>query len=240
MIAGGGGVGESRKSTARTDIIDLRSANPRFEPGPDLHSRARYPNMVITPDDKVVITHGSSDYRGRGDTNLLLCQIYDPRTGRIERVADPTVGRNYHAEALLLPDGRIITMGSDSLYGNAKNTIPGTFEQRIEIYSPPYLFQGNRPQIVGGPETVSHGQKVWFGSPEAGAIRSARLVRPSAVTHVTDVEQRSIKLDYERNGDGIEVRIPSNPGLVPSGWYMLFVTDSNGAPSKAHWVRVGE
>jgi hypothetical protein len=240
MVAGGGGIGESRKSTARTDVIDLREAKPRFEPGPDLHEPARYPNMVITPDDKVVITGGSSDYRGRGDSTLLLCQIYDPRTGRMERVADPTVGRNYHAEALLLPDGRIITMGSDPLYSNAENTIPGKFEQRIEIYSPPYLFQGDRPQIMGGPETVSHGQKVWFGSPQARAIRSARLVRPSAVTHVTDVEQRSIELDYELNGDGIEVKIPSNAGLVPAGWYMLFVTDANGAPSKAHWVRVGD
>jgi len=26
--------------------------------------------------------------------------------------------------------------------------------------------------------------------------------------------------------------------LVPAGWYMLFVTDNNGAPSKAHWVEV--
>ena len=50
-------------------------------------------------------------------------------------------------------------------------------------------------------------------------------MRPSAVTHVTDVEQRSIKLDYKLNGDGIDVTIPASEGLVPSGWYMLFVTD---------------
>ena len=62
-----------------------------------------------------------------------------------------------------------------------------------------------------------------------GTVRAARLVRPSAVTHVTDVEQRSIKLDIERNGDGLDVTIPASAGLVPSGWYMLFVTDENGA-----------
>jgi hypothetical protein len=55
---------------------------------------------------------------------------------------------------------------------------------------------------------------------------------------VTDVEQRSIKLQFIPNGDGIDVTIPSGAGLIPSGWYMLFVTDSNGAPSKAHWVEV--
>jgi hypothetical protein len=238
MVAGGGGIGDSEQSTARTDVIDLNAAKPHFEPGPDLEEPTRYPNMVITPDDKVVITGGSRGYRGNGDSNLLLCHIYDPRSGDLSRMADPTVGRNYHSEALLLPDGRLITLGSDSLYGDAENKTPGTFEQRIEIYSPPYLFQGDRPQIASGPKHVERGATVWFGSPAAGGIKSARLVRPSAVTHVTDVEQRSIKLDISRNGGGIDVRIPESAGLVPSGWYMLFVTDHNGAPSKAHWVHV--
>ena len=238
MVAGGGGIGDSEKSTARTDVIDLTAAHPHFEPGPDLEQPVRYPNMVITPDDKVVITGGSTGYRGAGDSNQLLCHIYDPKAGDLTRMADPTVGRNYHSEALLLPDGRLITLGSDPLYGDADNKQPGTFERRIEIYSPPYLFKGDRPQIASGPVQAERGDTVWFGSPGARAIRSARLVRPSAVTHVTDVEQRSIKLDLALNGDGIDVKIPQSAGLVPSGWYMLFVTDDNGAASKAHWVHV--
>jgi hypothetical protein len=238
MIAGGGGIGDSDKSTARTDVIDLNDAKPHFEPGPDLEQPVRYPNMVITPDDKVVITGGSSGYRGENDSDELLCHIYDPKSNQLTRVADPSVGRDYHSEALLLPDGRIITMGSDPLYSDADNRTPGTFEKRIEIYSPPYLFQGDRPEIASGPVQVQRGDSVWFGIPNVGKIRAARLVRPSAVTHVTDVEQRSIKLDITRNGDGVDVTIPSSAGLVPSGWYMLFVTDQNGAPSKAHWVHV--
>ncbi|NED89819.1 DUF1929 domain-containing protein, partial [Streptomyces sp. SID11233] len=35
-----------------------------------------------------------------------------------------------------------------------------------------------------------------------------------------------------------EVTIPENRNLVPSGWYMLFVTDDQGTPSKARWVEV--
>ncbi len=238
MIAGGGGIGDSHESTARTDVIDLRADDPRFEPGPDLEEPVRYPNMVITPDDKVVITGGSTGYRGESNSNQLLCNIYDPKSDGLTRVADPTVGRNYHSVALLLPDGRLITMGSDPLYSDATNKQRGRFEQRIEIYSPPYLFQGDRPQIASGPVQVERGDTVWFGSPNARGIRTARLVRPSAVTHVTDVDQRSIKLDIARNGDGIDMTIPKSAGLVPSGWYMLFVTDGNGAPSKAHWVQV--
>ncbi len=238
MIAGGGGIGDSNKSTARTAVIDLRDAKPHFEPGPDLEKPVRYPNMVITPDDKVVITGGSTGYRGAGNSNQLLCHIYDPKRNNLTKMADPTVGRNYHSEALLLPDGRLITLGSDPLYSDADNKVPGTFEQRIEIYSPPYLFKGDRPQIASGPVQVARGSTVWFGIPNVRGVKAARLVRPSAVTHVTDVDQRSIKLGIKRNGDGLDVTIPRGAGLVPSGWYMLFVTDGNGAPSKAHWVHV--
>jgi len=238
MVAGGGGIGESHKSTARTDVIDVSAKEPHFEPGPDLEKPVRYPNMVITPDDKVVVTGGSTDYRGKGDSDVLLCQIYDPSKGDITRVADPTVGRNYHASALLLPDGRVITMGSDPLFSDSTNTVPGKFEKRIEIYSPPYLFQGDRPKIGSGPEKVTRGDTVRFESPDADAIQSARLVRPSAVTHVTDPEQRSVALGVTRAGGGVDLTIPKSAGLMPSGWYMLFVSSDDGPPSKARWVHV--
>jgi hypothetical protein len=240
MIAGGGGIGDSKKSTARTDVIDLKRPAPRFEPGPDLAEPVRYPNMVITPDDRVVITGGSSGYRGEGASDVLICHLYDPKTGELTRVADPTVGRDYHSSGLLLPDGRVVTLGSDPLYADADNKIPGSFEKRIEIYSPPYLYAGDRPSITSGPELVRRGATARFGTSEPQAIRSARLIRPSAVTHVTDVEQRSIALDFTRREGGIEVTIPKSGGLLPSGWYMLFVDDRNGTPSEARWVQVGE
>lgn len=33
------------------------------------------------------------------------------------------------------------TFGSDSLYGNKENTKLGTFEQRMEVFTPPYLHK---------------------------------------------------------------------------------------------------
>lgn len=32
--------------------------------------------------------------------------------------------------------------------------------------------------------------------------------------------------------------VPRNRALVPSGWYMLFVTDARGTPSEGTWVKV--
>ena len=75
-------------------------------------------------------------------------------------------------------------------------------------------------------------------NPDTDAIASARLLRPSAVTHVTDVQQRSIALKIIKRAGGLKLTIPASRGLVPPGWYMLFVTDRRGTPSEAYWIRV--
>jgi len=238
MVTGGGGVGNSPLSTRRTDIADLATPEPRFHPGPELSQPTRYPNAVITPDNKVIITGGAKTYRAEHESDIFECHVYDPVTNKLTRLADPTVGRNYHSEALLLPDGRIVTLGGNPLYGNKSDTTPGFFEQRIEIYSPPYLYHGQRPVITGGPQTVNRGETVHFSTTDANAIQSVSLIRPSAITHVTDSEQRSIALDGLAIAGGITVTIPTSTGLVPSGWYMLFVTNAQDTPSEARWVHV--
>jgi hypothetical protein len=242
MIFGGGEIGESAVSTRRTAIADLDEDAPAYRPGPDLPQPARYLSTVLLPDDTVLTTGGSSgyrggEYRGRTRSDLFNVQIYRPSSDRFETAAESTIGRNYHSEALLLPDGRVITMGSDPLYDPAGKD-PGTFEQRIEIYSPPYLFKGRRPAIGAGPASVQRGTTVRFATPDAGRVRAARLLRPSAVTHVTDVDQRSVALDVTPSADGVALSVPKAKGLVPSGWYMLFLVDDRGVPSTGRWVRV--
>ncbi|MCX5557976.1 kelch motif-containing protein [Streptomyces sp. NBC_00038] len=238
MVIGGGGVGESNKSSEKTRIIDLLADDPKFVDGPSLEKGTRYPQSSILPDDTVLISGGSEDYRGRGDSNILEARIYDAKSGDLNQVADPLVGRNYHSGSLLLPDGRVMFFGSDSLYSDKANTKPGVFEQRIEIYTPPYLFHGSQPTLSDGPETIARGASGTFKTQHASSIKTARLIRPSASTHVTDTDQRSIALDLKKTKDGITVTVPKNRNLVESGWYMLFVTDDQGTPSKAQWVKV--
>ncbi|QMV09108.1 kelch motif-containing protein [Streptomyces lincolnensis] len=238
MVIGGGGVGESKRSSEKTRIVDLKADDPKFEDGPSLEKGTRYAQASILPDDSVLVSGGSQDYRGRGDSNILQARLYDPSGNGFERVADPLVGRNYHSGSILLPDGRVMFFGSDSLYGDKGNTKPGTFEQRIEIYTPPYLYRGAQPSLSGGPETIARGASGTFTSQHASSIKKVRLIRPSAATHVTDVDQRSIALDFKASGNKITVTVPKNKNLVQSGWYMLFVDDDQGTPSKAQWVRV--
>jgi hypothetical protein len=238
MVIGGGGVGESKKSSKKTRIVDLLEDDPKFVDGPELEKGTRYPQASILPDDNVLVSGGSEDYRGRGDSNILQARLYEKESNSFKRVADPLVGRNYHSGSILLPDGRVMFFGSDSLYADKGNTKPGEFEQRVEIYTPPYLYQGARPSLSGGPKTIERGESATFSSKHASSIKTARLIRPSASTHVTDVDQRSIALDVEKTKDGITVTVPESRNLVESGWYMLFVTDDQGTPSEAQWVKV--
>ncbi|MEW2158404.1 kelch motif-containing protein [Streptomyces sp. NPDC007189] len=238
MVIGGGGVGESKLSSRKTRLIDLKAKNPHFVDGPELEKGTRYPQSSILPDDTVLVSGGSQDYRGRGDSDILQARIYHPDGNGFTRVADPLVGRNYHSGSILLPDGRVMFFGSDSLYGDKANTRPGKFEQRIEIYTPPYLYRGTRPPLGGGPRTIARGASGTFTSDHAASIKKVRLIRPSASTHVTDVDQRSIALDFTTSGNRITVTVPKNRNLVTSGWYMLFVDDDQGTPSTAQWVKV--
>ncbi|MBO3679136.1 galactose oxidase-like domain-containing protein [Streptomyces sp. NEAU-YJ-81] len=239
MVLGGGGVGEDAKSTAKTRIVDLRADKPRFKNGPELYAKARYPSSVILPDDTVLTTNGSGDYRGRSDTNVLKAELYTPKTNTARSVADPLVGRNYHSGALLLPDGRVMTFGSDSLFGDKANTKPGEFQQQIDLYTPPYLFRDSRPKLTDtAPRTVKPGAKTTYRTAHASAITKMRLIRPGSFTHVTNVEQRSIALDFTRTKDGVTVTLPKDASLVPPGWYMLNAVDDQGTPSKAVWVKV--
>ncbi|AEM87552.1 kelch motif-containing protein [Streptomyces violaceusniger] len=239
MVLGGGGVGEDTKSTAKTRIVDLRADKPRFKNGPELYAKVRYPSSVILPDDTILTTNGSGDYRGRGDTNVLKAELYTPKTNTAHSVADPLVGRNYHSGALLLPDGRVMTFGSDSLFGDKANTKPGEFQQQIDLYTPPYLFRDSRPKLTDtAPRTVKPGAKTTYRTAHASAITKMRLIRPGSFTHVTNVEQRSIALDFTRTKDGVTVTLPKDASVMPPGWYMLNAVDDQGTPSKAVWVKV--
>ncbi|MFE0675504.1 galactose oxidase-like domain-containing protein [Streptomyces sp. NPDC058867] len=240
MILGGGGVGESKKSTPRTAVVDLKKDNPAFEDGPDLPQGTRYLNSVIMPDDTVFTANGSGDYRGRSASNILKAQFYVPKDNVFREAAAPRVGRNYHSEALLLPDGRVATFGSDPLFDDRQNTKLGHFEQRMEIFTPPALHRNgaDRPVLKDGPWQLDADHRATFTTDRPERIVKARLMRPSAVTHTTDVEQRSVELGLDRSAGAVTVTVPKDSSLVPPGWYMLFVTDAEGTPSTAKWIHV--
>jgi Domain of unknown function (DUF1929) len=71
------------------------------------------------------------------------------------------------------------------------------------------------------------------------------LVRPMAVTHQTDTEQRVIELPFLHDHTHPRRLVLTAPdrgyphSLAPSGYYMLFIFNRDGVPSVAHWIHLG-
>ncbi len=110
---------------------------------------------------------------------------------------------------------------------------------QISVYSPPYLFDGARPVI----KSVTDANNWVYGKnytiKTSTPIKSAELLRPAAVTHQSDPNQRFVALPISGSGDTVRLNLTSNHNIAPPGWYMLFVTNGNNVPSVAKWVHVG-
>jgi hypothetical protein len=184
-----------------------------------------YVNVLNLPDRSVLAANGGQLNRSG---NIQTAAIYTPSTNSWKTVAADPVGRNYHSTSILLPDGRVAVMGS--------NPLDNSFETRISVYSPPYLFKGPRPAITSAPGQVGHGQNVQIAV--TGDVAAASLIPPMSQTHQTDTNARVVDLPLAGTGADRTVQIPSNPNLLPPGPYMLTVLSADGIPSVARWVWV--
>ncbi|GAB3682710.1 hypothetical protein GCM10027589_52510 [Actinocorallia lasiicapitis] len=228
MIMGGMDF-SANASTAHTDIVDLNAGAPQYRPGPDLAQPKVYVSAVLLPDGTVFETGGTTGNRA-GYTHEAA--VFDPKKpGQWTAMNGDPVGRTYHASAILLPDGRVMAQGS--------NPVSNFFETRISLYSPPYLFKGPRPRITGVDS------KLWaYGSVHTfktdRKIKTAWLIRPAAVTHSSDPNQRAVAPEKLKiSGGTVKFKVTNNPNVAPPGWYMLFATDARGVPSVAKWIHVG-
>jgi hypothetical protein len=239
MVMGGGGVGQSNSSTARTALIDISAPSPQWVRGPNLAQPTRYPITVLLPDDNVLVTGGSKYYRGMHGSDNRDTRLYDPSTNSFSWAADSITGRDYHSGGILLPNGSVLTLGGNPLYGNKQDTQPQTFNQEIDVYFPPYMFSGSRPRIVTAPKVMQLSHSYLIKVSQPASIKDLRLMRPDNPTHVTDVNQRSIAVSFTQAGHGeLRVTLPASSNLVPPSYYMLFATNNKGVPSTGYWVQV--
>lgn len=97
----------------------------------------------------------------------------------------------------------------------------------FELYSPPYLFRGERPEIVSAsPAGYGETMEVVVDRP-AGDIESVVLVRNHSTTHVVDPDQRNVELRVlRRDANRLEVAMPPDGNVAPPGPYLLFVNRS--------------
>ena len=210
--------GDDDPATNTAEIIDLGDPSPGWQFTSPMNYARKNPNPVILPDGKVLVVGGH--LAGVSESPVLPAEIFDPVSETWTEVASTQRPRVYHSTAILLPDGRVVASGSDG-------------EFTAEIYSPPYLFSGARPQISSAPNTITHGSSFDISTPDAQNVAKVVMIRPGAMTHAVNMEQRYVELEFQAGTDVLTVQPPSNPNVAPPGYYMLFILNAGGVPSEA-------
>ena len=221
LVAGGGD-----PPTNTAEVIDLNVASPSWRFVGSMSSPRRQFDLTLLPDGNVLATGGSS---GSGFDNstapVFVAEIWNPATEQWTTVAGNTKYHGYHSNALLLPDGRVLTTGGDD-------------QPNAEIFSPPYLFKGARPTISSAPAAVGYGQTFFVQTPNAASITKVTWIRLPSVTHAFDMNQRINRLNFSQASGGLNVTAPASANLCPPGHYMIFILDGNGVPSVAKIIQI--
>ena len=216
--------------------INLDNADPFWTSLPDLAEATIDCNMVLLPNGKLLVVGGAKydhDYvaiQKLSSHAVRTTQMFDPANPTSPWDDDllpmPDADRRwYHSTAVLLPDGSVLSAGSNNEFNG-------------RIYYPPYFSQA-RPTIESAPATVTYGNNFNVTVGAGQTISKVTLLRLAATTHGFDQGQRFISCTFNQAGQNLSVTRPASGGVAPPGYYMLFVVFANGAPSHARYVKVG-
>ena len=231
----GGGHLQPDGDPSSTEFIDLLQPNPQWTDVQSMHHHRTNVSGVILPNGTVFVFGGHSADKGYADSSehVLIGEIYEPSLSGWVETASMARPRQYHSVGVLLPDGMVLCAGGTSL----EIQLPD--QRTMEIFSPQYMDELNRPEITAAPTEIGYGSFYRITSPRAGSIRDVALIRPMAITHHTDSEQRYVRLQFHAfNDHTLSFWAPANSNLAPPGYYMLFLVDVGGVPSVATFVKV--
>ena len=225
-------------SAATAYALDMTQATPTWTQVASMAFPRTYHNSTLLPDGTVLVTGGGLNTEPTDTFHAVLpAELWSPVTQTWTTLASMNAPRLYHGTALLLPDGRVMISGG----GRSVGCPDGATDQlSAEFFEPPYLFQGPRPTITSAPAQLSYGQNFTVQTPNAGQIAKVSLIRFGAVTHAFNVGQHFLPLSFTAGSGSLTVTAPANSNLAPPGNYMLFIVGTNGVPSIAAVVQVGE
>jgi len=242
MIIGGGGEEEDPKintpATATCEIIVFNDDDEAvWNKAPSMNFRRVMPDAIVLPNGKILVVNGCEKGKSdEGENPVLVPELYDPEDKNWTKMTPMNVERLYHSNALLLPDGKVMTAGTDKEWNKGENIQD---EYRIDVFTPPYLQNDSGPEIQNVKEEVQYSEEIVIESDQAEEISSVCLIRPSSVTHSLNTDQRYIELQIiSTTKSSLTVKIPSDPGIAPKGFYMLFILNKRETPSKAKFLKI--
>ncbi|HSV64377.1 MAG TPA: galactose oxidase-like domain-containing protein [Mycobacteriales bacterium] len=195
---------------------------------------------VLLPTGQVLCVGGVVDPANDASA-VRAAELYDPGTDTWSVLASAAVTRNYHSVALLMPDGRVWTAGSNK---NAKRSFPtpgvDNRELRIELFEPPY-YSATRPQLTRTQASLGWGRRFDLLTPDPAGVVRVALMRAGAVTHAYDSDQRYVELASEPTVGAVgavTAWAPPSPDIAPPGYYLAFLIDAAGVPSVGQFVRL--
>ena len=222
----------SGPAAATTYVIDMTQPSPAWQATAPMAFPRAYHNLTMLPDGSVLATGGGTTTDGTNTTNAVLpAEIWSPVTQTWTTIASMQTPRLAHSTAVLLPDGRVLVSGGGRLGPQPQLS--------AELLSPPYLFKGTRPTISTIPAAGIYGRTIAIGTPNAAGIGSVALVGLGAATQGFNAGQRYVSLAFTPGAGTLTVQMPANSNLAPPGYYMLFIVDTNGVPSVADTILIG-
>lgn len=204
-------------------------------------------NATLLPTGEVFVSGGVDGFANAGTAGydnthgVRVPEIFDPATNTWTALnaAPATVVREYHSSALLLPDGRVWTAGSevDSIFG------AGNAEYRVELFEPGYIAASGRPAITDAPPSVGYGEPFtihYTSSPAHPTISRVAVTRCGSATHGFDYDQRYVGLEFTPGPGGtLNAIAPPNGNIAVPGQYLLWILDDGGRPCvTARFLRI--
>jgi hypothetical protein len=232
IIFGGG-----NPSTATTEIIDLSASTPAWVYGPSMSQPRIEMNATMLPNGQILTVGGSLNDEDTS-TASLQADLYNTATNTMSSAGSNSFPRLYHSVALLLPDATVWVAGG--------NPTRGSYEQHVEIYTPPYLYNSSgslatRPSITSvTPGVIGYGSSFQVQTPDAANIASVVIMKDGSVTHAFNMDQRLVGLSFTAGSGVLNVTGPPNGNIAPPGYYMIFLVNSSGVPSVAKFVQISK
>ncbi len=193
---------------------------------------------ILLPNKKILVLGGEKENPAdptpvNAYKYTSLAHYYDPYSNTWKQLRNMNYAREYHATAIVVPDGRIIVTGGEGQPGNEPS------QSIIEAFTPPYLLKGIRPQIVNLNKTeFARNESISFDLKRANAPTKVILMSLPVVTHfMSSGHNRFVELSFTQTGNRITAAIPSNQLQAPDGYYTLLAM-ADDIPSQASIIKI--